>query len=262
MYKIIRRYLCESYTFRLLLSALLWGRLELFYPFFLQLRFFLYHRYAFILSSASKPSRREHAVQMMINKRLIHIVEESKKYIALNVLWQWFSLLANIAAIFIIAWLLQGILNKSIVLLDIGLAVCVVLCAVVIRYFCNLFASRMSYRASSQVKKLLRQRLYQKLLKLGPAYAGQVSTAEVVQVATEGIDQLEVYFGKYLPQFFYSFLAPLTLFVVFSSICLKAAVILLICVPLIPLSIVAVQKYAKKCWPIIGAAIHPLAKVF
>lgn len=104
---------------------------------------------------------------MMINKRLIHIVEESKKYIALNVLWQWFSLLANIAAIFIIAWLLQGILNKSIVLVDIGLAVRVVLCAVVIRYFCNLFASRISYRASPPGEKAFAPALLPKAAETG-----------------------------------------------------------------------------------------------
>ena len=77
-------------------------------------------------------------------------------------------------------------------------------------------------------------------------YNEYVSSSEVVQVSTEWVEQLETYFGKYLPQFFYSLLAPITLFIIFSQVNLKASVILLICVPLIPISIVAVQKFAKK----------------
>ena len=84
------------------------------------------------------------------------------------------------------------------------------------------------------------------MLKLGASYNEQVSSSEVVQVSTEGVEQLETYFGKYLPQLFYSLIAPLTLFVILSRVSLKASVILLICVPLIPISIVAVQKIAKK----------------
>ena len=84
------------------------------------------------------------------------------------------------------------------------------------------------------------------MLKLGASYNEQVSSSEVVQVSTEGVEQLETYFGKYLPQLFYSLIAPLTLFVILSRVSLKASVILLICVPLIPVSIVAVQKIAKK----------------
>ena len=84
------------------------------------------------------------------------------------------------------------------------------------------------------------------MLKLGASYNEQVSSSEVVQVSTEGVEQLETYFGKYLPQLFYSLIAPVTLFVILSRVSLKASVILLICVPLIPVSIVAVQKIAKK----------------
>ena len=96
------------------------------------------------------------------------------------------------------------------------------------------------------VKRILREKIYEKMLKLGASYNEQVSSSEVVQVSTEGVEQLETYFGKYLPQLFYSLIAPLTLFVILSRVSLKASVILLICVPLIPVSIVAVQKIAKK----------------
>ena len=85
-----------------------------------------------------------------------------------------------------------------------------------------------------------------KMLKLGASYKEQVSSSEVVQVSTEGVEQLETYFGKYLPQLFYSLIAPLTLFVILCRVSMKASVVLLICVPLIPISIVVVQKIAKK----------------
>ena len=96
------------------------------------------------------------------------------------------------------------------------------------------------------VKRILRDKIYTKLLKLGAAYREQVSTSEVVQLSGEGAEQLETYFGKYLPQLFYSLLAPVTLFAVLSFVCFPASLVLLICVPLIPLSIVAVQKIAKR----------------
>ena len=81
---------------------------------------------------------------------------------------------------------------------------------------------------------------------LGASYSEQVKTSEVVQVAVEGVDQLETYFGAYLPQFFYAMLAPLTLFVVLCFVSVPAAVVLLVCVPLIPVAIAAVQTWAKK----------------
>ena len=84
------------------------------------------------------------------------------------------------------------------------------------------------------------------MLKLGASYSEQVSSSEVVQVSTEGVEQLETYFGKYLPQLFYSLIAPLTLFLILCRVSVKASVILLICVPLIPISIVVVQKIAKR----------------
>ena len=92
----------------------------------------------------------------------------------------------------------------------------------------------------------MRDALYAKLLKLGAAYRDSIATSEVVQLASDGIEQLEIYFGRYLPQFFYSLLAPLTLFAVLAPVSFKAALILLGCVPLIPISIVAVQKIAKR----------------
>ena len=183
---------------------------------------------------------------MMMNKRLIGTVPESKKYIAGNVILQWCSLAANITMMAAITSLLsalhQGNLTQSRLITVIGITVL----AVLVRYVCTLGASRMSYLSSKAVKKTLRSAIYQKLLRLGVSYSQQVKTSEVVQVTVEGIDQLETYFGAYLPQFFYAMLAPLTLFVVLCFVSVPAAVVLLICVPLIPIAIAAVQTWAKK----------------
>ena len=104
----------------------------------------------------------------------------------------------------------------------------------------------MGYLSSKAVKKTLREKIFFKLLELGNAYQENVKTSEVIQVAVEGVDQLETYFGAYLPQFFYAMLAPLTLFAYLSFVNLPSAVVLLICVPLIPIAIAAVQTWAKK----------------
>ena len=183
---------------------------------------------------------------MMINKRLIGTVAESKKYIAGNVVLQWCSLAANIAMMFSITNLFAGLYYGNTSSHTLWATAAVVVLALVIRFLCTTGASRMSYLSSKAVKKTLREKIYEKLLRLGASYNEQAKTSEVVQVAVEGVDQLETYFGAYLPQFFYAMLAPLTLFAVLCFVNVPAAVVLLICVPLIPIAIAAVQTWAKK----------------
>ena len=182
----------------------------------------------------------------MINKRLIGTVPESKKYIAANVLLQWCGLVANMGMIFSIASLLQKMVTGDMdgnALIFVAVAVA---SALVIRFLCTTGASRMGYLSSKSVKRVLREKIYQKLLHLGASYTDDVSSSEVVQMSVEGVDQLETYFGAYLPQFFYSMLAPITLFAVLSFINFPAAIVLLVCVPLIPVAIAGVQTFAKK----------------
>lgn len=182
----------------------------------------------------------------MINKRLIGIVPESRKYIAGNVALQWLSLVANIVMMTSITTLLSDLYiykETSTVFFD---TVIVMLVAMLVRFGCAAGASKMSYLSSKEVKKTLRRLIYEKLLRLGVSYQEQTTTSEVVQVAVEGVDQLETYFGAYLPQFFYAMLAPLTLFIYLCFINVPSAVVLLICVPLIPVAIAAVQTWAKK----------------
>ena len=183
---------------------------------------------------------------MMINKRLIGTVKESKKYIAGNVICQWVSLVANITMMGAIARMLQSLFEGTAGDGQIGLTAAIAVAAVVVRFVCATMASRMGYLASKAVKKTLREMIYRKLLRLGSSYKEQVNTSEVVQMSVEGVDQLETYFGAYLPQFFYAMLAPLTLFCVLSFVNLLSAIVLLACVPMIPVTIVMIQRWAKK----------------
>ena len=182
----------------------------------------------------------------MINKRLIGTVPESKKYIAGNVASQWISLAANITMMAAIAKLLQSLYENTLSSRQLAVTAAAAALAVLVRYVCAVISSRMSYLSSKAVKKTLREMIYNKLLRLGSSYKEQVNTSEVVQVAVEGVDQLETYFGAYLPQFFYAMLAPLTLFAVLSFVNFPSAIVLLVCVPMIPVTIVLIQRWAKK----------------
>ena len=182
----------------------------------------------------------------MIKTRLVKLLSHTKKYIAQMVLWQWIALLGQITAIFSIGRMVDCILMHQMSDQVILTTFMILVVAVAIRFLCDQMATRASFAASVDVKRILREKIYDKLLRLGASYREHVSTSEVVQMSTEGVEQLEIYFGKYLPQLFYSILAPVTLFIILSFISLKASAVLLICVPLIPISIVAVQKLAKK----------------
>ena len=180
----------------------------------------------------------------MIKKRLIAELGDSKKYIAGNVAAQWVGMLSNAVMIFSLGSLLQKLVeNKS---AGVGAAVAATVISLIVRAVCSFLQEKFSHLASKSVKKRLREMIFSKLLRLGSGYREKVSTSEVVQVSVEGIDQLETYFGQYLPQFFYAMIAPVTLFVMLSFVSFKSALVLLICVPLIPMAIVAVQKIAKK----------------
>ena len=182
----------------------------------------------------------------MIKTRLIKLLSHSKKYIAYTVFWQWIGLLAQVTAVFTITDLFGYVLENTLTMSHLKSTFLLLLGVIVIRYTCERMSTRTSYQASVDVKRILREKIYDKMLKLGASYNEYVSSSEVVQVSTEGVEQLETYFGKYLPQLFYSLLAPITLFIILCRVNFKTSIILLICVPLIPMSIVAVQKFAKK----------------
>lgn len=182
----------------------------------------------------------------MIHKRLISTVSHTRKYIAANVAVQWVSLWANIMLIQIVTWFLGELFYGKAEKRTFLIVAVHALGAVLVRMGCFVLSSRMSFLSSKSVKQVLREKIYGKLLRLGVSYKENVRSSEVVQVAVEGVDQLETYFGSYLPQFFYAVLAPVTLFLVLLPISWISAIVLLCCVPLIPISIAAVQTWAKK----------------
>lgn len=182
----------------------------------------------------------------MINKRLVRLLSDGKKYIYGNIFFQWINLIANIVAIFLISDFISDsyygkVTDTKLIRLIIILAI-----AVLTRVICNVASSKMSYLSSKKVKQVLRHKIMEKMLTLGSSYNEKVRTSEVVQVSVEGVEQIETYFGLYLPQLFYSLLAPLTLFAVIVFMSFTPAIVLLLCVPLIPISIAAVQTFAKK----------------
>ena len=183
----------------------------------------------------------------MFDKRLTALCPESKKYIVGNVILQWIELCMNAVMIGLIAVSAEKLYRGELTPQNAAPAIIVIAITIVIRFFAARYAVRMSYLASRTVKRKLRDLIYKKLLRLGMSYREKATTAEIVQESVEGVDQLESYFGQYVPQFFYAFIAPVTLFILFTAAgSLQTGLILLLCVPLIPGTIMMVQKIAKK----------------
>ena len=182
----------------------------------------------------------------MINKKLLSFDRGALRYVGANVAFQWLGMLCNVIFVRVIARLIgaafAGMLTSGVLWQNLVLC----LCTVPLRFAFTMLASSMSNQASKDVKRTLRSNIYAKLTRLGPNYTETVATSEVVMLASEGVEQIDTYFAKYLPQLFYSLLAPVTLFVLLVGVHARSAIILLCCVPLIPMSIVAVQKFAKK----------------
>lgn len=182
----------------------------------------------------------------MFNKRLLSEFKENKILVVGMVITQWLSLLANVLLIYTMSDFIMKVFNRQVESKDIYILAITAITVMAVRTVMNSLNSSLSFKASTGVKKRLRQMIFEKLMRLGSGYKEKLQTAEAVQITTEGVEQLEIYFAKYIPQFFYSLLAPFTLFLIVGRMSLKVAVVLLICVPLIPVSIVAVQKFAKK----------------
>jgi len=181
----------------------------------------------------------------MVNKRLLSLCDDSKKWVAMTVLMNWISIICNIGIIVYIGNVVDKLVNNDFNI-NILFSSIFIIAMLGIRFICNFLSTKFSSKSSTEVRKGLREKIYRKLLDLGVNYKDTISTSSIVQISVDGVEALEIYFGRYLPQLFYSLLAPLTLFVVVAPISFKAAIVLLLCVPLIPVSIVAVMKFAKK----------------
>lgn len=181
----------------------------------------------------------------MFNKRLLSICDSSKKWIGLTVLMNWISIICNIALIVFIGTTVDKLINGNLNLNMMSTSIFII-GMLGIRFVANFLSTKFSLHSSSEVKKTLRSTIYEKLLSLGVNYTNTISTSSTVQIAVDGVEQLEIYFGRFMPQLFYSLVAPLTLFAAMSFISFKTAIVLLICVPLIPITIMIVMKIAKK----------------
>lgn len=182
----------------------------------------------------------------MFSKRLISMVAAAKRYIAADVVLRWIALVANVALFYLIGLFLQQTLDASASVNQALVLAAAAVVALAVRLVCQTAAQRMGLKAAGAAKITIRQAVYDKLVKLGPAYKESIPTAKAVQISVEGVEHLESYFGSYLPQLFYALVAPLTLFACLAPLCLPAAIALLVCVPFIPASIMAVQKIAKR----------------
>lgn len=160
---------------------------------------------------------------------------------------QWIGLAMNATMILLFALTLQNLWEKNLDPNRLYIRLGIIFATLVIRWIVIKAAARMSYLASKTIKRVMREHIYKKLLRLGTSYREHVSTAALVQDSVEGVEQLENYFGQYVPQFFYAFIAPVTLFFLFGAAgSFKVASVLLVCVPLIPASIIVIQKIAKR----------------
>lgn len=171
----------------------------------------------------------------MIDKRLIKLLPESKIYTMIILIMKTAILLINSGLIYSLLGFLWG---EERILVPIIL---VVFKKIVI-YLNNYVMARYS----RFTKQVLRARFIEQVLLVENHYTEQLDTATLIQLSTDGINQLDAYYNLYIPQFFYSLLAPLILFIILSFFHIKTALILLIAVPIIPISIVIIQKFAKK----------------
>ena len=180
---------------------------------------------------------------MMPNKRLLSLVPGAMRHIIRKVLFSWLSLAAGIVLWFAMGRQLQSLKDGG------GLMPAVFVTAgvcILARFVLTRLITAAAHQASACVKTEVRSRIYVKIRRLGAGYSESFPTAEVVQLAGEGVEQLESYFGNYIPQFFFAMLAPLTLLIVFLPLSLLTGIVLFLCVPMIPVAIAKIQRFAKK----------------
>lgn len=183
---------------------------------------------------------------MMINKRLIRTVDRSMHDVWLTVLYKWLTLVVHIIAVAAIGYDLQQTWTHGVNVKRTVLTCVIVIVVLLLKMVFQMKASLQVAEAAGHIRLSLRDMLFRKLLRTSAEQKDRTSTAEAVQVAADGIEQLDIYFSKYLPQLIYSLLAPFTLFIVLSLFSWRAALVLMLCVPLIPLSIVLIMKLAKR----------------
>lgn len=215
----------------------------------------------------------------MFDKRLFSLAPGVGRLVAAKVLCQWVGLLANVVFVVTVVVMLSpalavvesafdpmfsmgdsGLISRLFIGFGyggfsaetyVGCVLAIVVCAV-LRFLMMRAAAYFGAEAAERVKLALREQLFNKMLAIGPSYSQHISTADVVQSAGEGIEQIQSFFELFLPQLFYAILAPVTLFFIVASINMPTAVTLLVCAPLIVLIVGMVAMRAarvfKKYW--------------
>ena len=181
----------------------------------------------------------------MIDKDLLRLLGSNKKYIFYTVGFMVLGLFANLSITAGICWSIL-LLTQNVATLDYLLSITIIAVGIVVRFIASCKTGDLKDILGRKAKKDLRERTYRKIVTLGVRSTDGMSIAGLTQVALEGIEQLDLYYSSYIPQFFYAMLAPVILFFITVWIDWRVALVLLACVPLIPISIVAVSKYAKK----------------
>ena len=181
----------------------------------------------------------------MIDKQLLRLLGSSRKYIFFTVASMAVGLLANLSITSGICWAISLLAAGTEASAYIAPAICGAV-GIAVRYAAGRTTGYLKDLLGRKAKKDLREKTYDKIVRIGVRSTDGMSIAGLTQVAMEGIEQLDLYYSSYIPQFFFAMLAPLILFGVTAGIDAKVAVVLLCCVPLIPVSIIAVSKYAKK----------------
>lgn len=215
----------------------------------------------------------------MFDKRLFSLAPGVGRLVAAKVLCQWVGLLANVVFVVTVVVMLSpalavvesafdpmfsmgdsGLISRLFIGFGyggfsaetyVGCVLAIVVCAV-LRFLMMRAAAYFGAEAAERVKLALREQLFNKMLAIGPSYSQHISTADVVQSAGEGIEQIQSFFELFLPQLFYAILAPVTLFFIVAPINMPTAVTLLVCAPLIVLIVGMVAMRAarvfKKYW--------------
>ena len=181
----------------------------------------------------------------MIDKELFKLIGENKKYIFIAVLLQTIGLIANVAITGSVCYAVY-LLTENAKAVKFVYPLISAVAGIIVRYICSRAMGDIKDKLGRSVKKDLRERVYNKIVKLGVKTIDEMSMAGLTQVSVEGIEQLDLYYSSYLPQFFFAMIAPVILFLICVWIDWRTALVLIACVPLIPVSIVAVSKYAKK----------------
>lgn len=184
----------------------------------------------------------------MIDKDLLKLLGKNKRYIFYTVALMVVGLLANVTITASICWAIFMVVNYGNPFTPISFIypIITIIAGIVVRYISTRLVGELKDTIGRRAKKDLREQVYNKIVRLGVRSTDEMSMAGLTQISMEGIEQLDLYYSSYIPQFFYSMIAPVILFCITVGIEYRVALVLLLCVPLIPISIIAVSKYAKK----------------